>query len=78
MLGGQKESGMQATPLAKKERGCANTNATKEGPNERHSKDLTPKSKPKTLGGEGAKEEQKNLEGDPNKSYNVFEEKNKR
>jgi len=30
--------------------GCTHTNATKEGPNGRHSKDLTPKSKPKLLG----------------------------
>jgi len=31
--------------------GCTHTNATKEGSNGRHSKDLTPKSKPKLLGG---------------------------
>jgi hypothetical protein len=31
--------------------GCTHTNATMEDPNGRHSKDLTPKSKPKQLGG---------------------------
>jgi hypothetical protein len=35
------------------------------------------KYKPKPLGERGLKRKQKNLEGKPNKSYNVFEEKKK-
>jgi len=42
--------------LSKKKK-CASTNATEEGPNGRHSKDLIPKSKLRPLGGEGVKEE---------------------
>jgi len=40
------------------------TNTIRESPNGRHSKDLMPKSKPKPLGGKGAKGEIKEL-GDP-------------
>jgi len=36
------------------------------------------KYKPKPLGERGLKRKQKNLEGKPNKSYNVFEKKKKK
>jgi hypothetical protein len=37
--------------------GCVCTNATKEDPNGRYLKDLMPKSKPRSMGGEEAKGE---------------------
>jgi hypothetical protein len=47
---------MQGAPIVKNWKGCAHTNTTKEGPNEKHSKDLMPKFKPKAIGGrEGQK-----------------------
>ncbi len=54
------------------------TNAIKESPNGRHSKDLMPKSKPKPLGGKGTKGEIEEP-GDPyggriEKPDNAFDE----
>ncbi len=55
--GDQKEGEKQVAPLAEEQKGCASIDTTKEGPNGKFSKDLTPKSKPMLLGGErGAKE----------------------
>jgi hypothetical protein len=59
MFGRQKEGRTQATRPAEKWKGCVSKNASREGPNERHSKDLRPKSKLKPSGGGGAKEETK-------------------
>jgi len=49
-LRGQEEGETQVTPFTKKQKGCVNINTAKKGPNGKHSKDLTPKSKPKPLG----------------------------
>ncbi len=63
MLGGQKEGRTQVKPLVEKWKGCVSTNVTRKGLNERHSKNLMPKSKLMPLGGEGVKEETKKLGG---------------
>ncbi len=57
---------------------CVCTNTIRESPNGRHSKDLMPKSKPKPLGGKGAKgeiEEPRNPHGGKRrKPDNVFDD----
>jgi hypothetical protein len=53
MLGDQKEGGKQVAPFVEKRKGCVCTYIIGEGPNGRCSKDLTPKSKPKSWGGKG-------------------------
>jgi hypothetical protein len=52
VLSNQKEGEKQVTPPTKKQKGCVCTDAVGEGPNGRHSKDLTPKFKLRPLGGE--------------------------
>jgi len=78
--GDQKEGEKQVTPLAEERKGCTCTNATEEGPNGKHSKDITPKSKSMLLrGGKGAKKRYENLEshlkGKFNKPKNVSDAK---
>jgi hypothetical protein len=52
MLGGQKKSKMQVAPPIEKQKRYMRTNAAKEGPNGRHSKNLMRKSKRMPLGAE--------------------------
>jgi hypothetical protein len=54
----------QITPLVEEWKGCVCINAIKENPNGRYSNDLLPKSKPRSMGGEEAKGEIKQL-GEP-------------
>jgi hypothetical protein len=52
VLSDQKEGRKQVAPPTKKRKGCVCTNAIGEGPNRWRSKDLTPKSKPRSIGRE--------------------------
>jgi len=54
----------QIAPFVEEQMGCVCTNATKEDPNGKYSKDAMPKSKPRSMGGEETKMEIKQL-GEP-------------
>jgi hypothetical protein len=51
MLGGQKEGKKTSAFLVEEQKGCAYSNAVREGPNGRCSKDLTSQFKPRLVGG---------------------------
>jgi hypothetical protein len=51
ILHNQEEDQKKTTPLVKEQKGCVCIGVAKEGPKGSCSQDLTPKSKPKLLGG---------------------------
>jgi hypothetical protein len=56
-LKGQEEGKTQVTPPNEKQKGCVSTKIARKGPNGKHSKDVTPKSKPRPLRGRGGQNE---------------------
>jgi hypothetical protein len=83
MLGDQKEGKKQGAFPIKEQKGSANINMIEEGSNCRHSKDLTPKSKPKPPGRRWAQRKkrkkckvicmQSHMQGELDKPNNAFD-----